>query len=445
VDLFEANRQQKLEKTAPLAYRMSPKTLEEMVGQNDILGEGKLLRRLIESDHLYSLILYGPPGSGKTALARLIALKTKAHFEQVNAVTSGVAELREIIKEAKERMALYSQRTILFIDEIHRFNKAQQDALLPSVEEGFVVLIGATTQNPYFEVNSALLSRSQVFKFNPLTTENIITILKRALADEKRGLGSYKVKIEPEALRHLAEAANGDARIALNALEVGVVSTLPDKDGIRHITLEVAEESIQRRAVRYDKMGDNHYDVISAFIKSMRGSDPDAAVHWLARMIDAGEDPRFIARRMVILAAEDIGLANPQALEVAVNAFQALEFVGMPEARLPLTEAAIYLATSPKSNAVIKAIDRAMDDVKHKKTGEVPLHLRDSNYPQAKELGHGIGYKYPHSYPGNYVEQQYLPTELKGAVYYEPTENGLEKEVKRCLKRKVPKDKTGGV
>jgi len=433
MDLFEAARQQNLSKTAPLAYRLRPRTLDEIVGQKELIGPGKLLRRAIEADQLGSLIFFGPPGSGKTTLARVIANTTRAEFQQVNAVTSGVAELRRVIEESRERMAHYARRTILFIDEIHRFNKSQQDALLPAVEEGIVVLIGATTENPYFEVNGALLSRSRVFRLEPLEPQDIEELLLRALKDEERGLGQYRVNLESKALNHLIVTAGGDARVALNALELAVLSTPPDDGGVRQITLEIAEESIQRRAVRYDKDQDNHYDVISAFIKSVRGSDPDAAIHWMARMLDAGEDPRFIARRMVILAAEDIGLADPQALVVATSAVQALEFLGLPEARLPLAEAAIYLAAAPKSNAVICAIDQALADMRQKPTGEVPLHLRDTHYRGARDLGHGTDYQYPHDYPGNYIKQQYLPDQLLGQTYYRPSANGFEEQVRTRL------------
>lgn len=428
MNLFEYGYKVQQKKNAPLALRMRPKNLEEFVGQAEIISEGKLLRRAIMADQLTSLIFYGPPGTGKTALAQVIANSTKAEFVQLNAVTAGVADLRQVIQEAKERLGMYQKRTILFIDEIHRFNKAQQDALLPYVEDGTIILIGATTENPYFEVNPALLSRSQIFRLNPLKPEEIKYILKRALTDE-RGLGNLPIKIEEEALEHIAQVAGGDARRALNALELAAVTTLPAEDGYIHIDLKVAEESIQQRAIRYDKDGDQHYDVISAFIKSIRGSDPDASLHWLARMLKAGEDPRFIARRMIILAAEDIGLADPQALSVAIAAAQALEYVGMPEARLPLAEACIYLACAPKSNAVIKAIDTALKDVEEREIGAVPLHLRDRHYAGAKQLNHGQGYLYPHDYPGNYVEQQYMPDPLVGRVYYHPSNNGAEKEL----------------
>ncbi|HHW08125.1 MAG TPA: AAA family ATPase [Clostridia bacterium] len=437
MNLFDYSREQHLKKNAPLAMRMSPRNLDEYVGQEHLVGPGKLLRRAIQADRLSSMIFYGPPGTGKTALARVIAATTASAFVQLNAVSTGKGDLQKVIDEAGERLGMWQQKTILFIDEIHRFNKAQQDALLPAVESGQVILIGATTENPYFEVNGALLSRSQIFVLKPLEPHHLKEILMRALADEERGLGSFRVSITEEALSHIIRRAEGDARRALNALELAVLTTSPNDDGVIHITLEVAEESIQQKAVRYDKTGDQHYDVISAFIKSLRGSDPDGALHWLARMLEAGEDPRFIARRMVILAAEDIGLADPQALVVATAAAQAFEFVGMPEGRLPLAEAAIYLACAPKSNAVIKAIDQAISDVRNKPLGPVPAHLRDSHYQGAAQLGHGKGYLYPHHFPGNYVQQQYLPDNLKGVAYYQPNENGYEKVIRQRLKERL--------
>jgi putative ATPase len=405
---------------------MRPRTLEEMVGQEEILGPGKLLRRAIEADRLTSLILYGPPGSGKTTLAEVIATHTRARFERLSAVTAGVPDIRRIIREAEENLARYQQRTILLVDEIHRFNKAQQDALLPAVERGTVVLIGATTENPYFSVNAALLSRSRVIRLRPLKEEEIKLLLRRALEDKERGLAEYSAEVSPEALDHLAQGARGDARVALNALEIAVIGTPPDPDGRRRITLSVAEDALQQRAILYDRAGDQHYDVVSAFIKSLRGSDPDAALHYLARMLAAGEDPRFIARRMVILAAEDVGLADPQALLVATAAAQAVEYVGLPEAEIPLAEAAIYLACTAKSNSVYRALARAKEDVEKGELGEVPPHLRDAHYRGAAELGHGVGYKYPHDYPGHWVEQEYLPEVLRGARYYEPSPNGWE-------------------
>ncbi|PKM46351.1 MAG: AAA family ATPase [Firmicutes bacterium HGW-Firmicutes-8] len=435
MDLFEANRQNQLKKEAPLPDRMRPRSIDEFVGQEDIVGPGKLLRRAIEADHLSSVIFYGPPGTGKTALATVVANTTKAFFEKLNAVISGVADIKQVVKNARDRLGMYNQRTILFIDEIHRFNKSQQDALLPYVEDGTVILIGATTENPYFEVNPPLLSRSRVFRFNSLADRDIAKLVRVALADEERGLGRYHLDMHDEALKHIINIANGDARSALNALELAVLTTPPNEQGVREITLEVAEESIQKRSVRYDKSGDQHYDVISAFIKSLRGSDPDAALHWLARMIYAGEDPRFIARRLLIHAAEDVGLADPNALVVAMSAAYALEYVGMPEARLPLAEATLYIATAPKSNAVIKGIDKALEDIENHKLGPVPVHLRDSNYKGAGRMGHGKGYKYPHQFAGNYVKQQYLPDELSGAQYYYPYDHGHEKEIKKRLER----------
>ncbi len=435
MDLFEANRQKQLKKEAPLAVRMRPQTLEEFVGQEEIVGKGKLLRRAIEADQLTSVIFYGPPGTGKTALAAVVANTTKAFFARLNAVTSGVADIKEVIRNARDRLGMYNQRTILFIDEIHRFNKAQQDALLPFVEDGTIILIGATTENPYFEVNPPLLSRSRVFRFTTLPDPDIAKLVKRALADEERGLGRYNVDLKEEALNHIVNIANGDARSALNAIDLAVLTTPPNEQGVREITLEVAEELIQKRSVIYDKSGDQHYDVISAFIKSLRGSDPDAALHWLARMIYAGEDPRFIARRLIVHAAEDVGMADPNALVVAVSAAYALEYIGMPEARLPLTEAVIYIATAPKSNAVIKAVDKALEDIENRKLGPVPIHLRDSHYKGAAKMGHGKGYRYPHHFSGNYVEQQYLPDELRGVKYYYPSENGHEKEFKDRMER----------
>ncbi len=426
-DLFA---KEKKSSPQPLALRMRPRTLEEFVGQEHILGKGKLLRRAIEADRISSLILYGPPGTGKTALAYIIANLTQAHFERINAVTSGVQELRDLVEAARNRREVSGKRTILFIDELHRFNKAQQDSLLPSLEEGIITLIGTTTHNPFFALNAPLLSRSQIFEFHPLTEEQIKVILKRALEDKERGLGNYPVKIEKQALEHIARISQGDARRALNALEVGVLTTPPSSDGFIHFTLQVAEESIQRKFIPYDRDEDEHYDTISAFIKSMRGSDPDATIYWLSKMLEAGEDPRFIARRMVIFASEDIGNADPQALQVAVSAFQAQEFVGMPEAKIPLAQAAIYLATAPKSNASYQALKKAEEDVKKEVTQKVPSHLRVGTYPGAKKLGRGQGYKYPHDYPGGWVEQKYLEKEK---IYYQPTLIGFEKVIKERL------------
>jgi len=399
----------------PLAYRMSPKNIQEYAGQEHILGEGKLLRRAIEADRITSLILYGPPGTGKTALAKVIAEKTSAHFEWLNAATAGLDELRKVIQSARTRKSK-GLRTILFLDEIHRFNKLQQDALLPDVEEGNITLIAATVENPFFYVNSALLSRSQVFELKPLSEESIMKILHNALTDRERGVGYLKISVQKDALRHIAKMSDGDARKALSALEIAVLTTHPGQDDCIHITLPVAEESIQKKVVLYDKKGDQHYDTISAFIKSMRGSDPDAAVYYLAKMIYAGEDPRFIARRIVICASEDVGNADPLALVVAISALKSVEFIGMPEARIPLAQATIYIAKAPKSNACYRAIEAALDDIKSEPTQEVPDHLKDSHYPGAKKLGHGKDYKYPHDY-GGYVEQDYTKKKKK---YYEP-------------------------
>lgn len=418
MNLFENAQKDFLKKNAPLADRMRPEKIEEIIGQEDILAPGKLLRRAIEADRLTSVIFYGPPGTGKTTIANVIAKRTSGNFAKLNAVTQGVQDLRKLIQEAEDFLNLYQKKTIVFIDEIHRFNKAQQDALLPAVEKGIIILIGATTENPYFSINSALLSRSLIFRLNPLQKEDIIKLLRRSLEDKEKGLGNYKVKITEEALSHLADSAQGDARIALNGLELAVLSTPPDNQGFRQINLKTAEESIQKPAILYDKTGDQHYDVISAFIKSMRGSDPDATLHYLARMLEAGEDPRFIARRIVIHAAEDVGLADPQALVVAQAAAQALEFVGLPEGRIILAEAALYIALAPKCNAVVKGINAAIKDIRHGNIGPVPLHLRDSHYPGAQKLGHGQGYLYPHDFPGHYVKQQYLPDILKDKKYF---------------------------
>lgn len=410
MELFKVNNLKE-----PLAYRMCPRTLEEYAGQTHILGKGKLLRRAIEADRITSLILYGPPGTGKTALARIIAAKTKAHFEWLNAATAGLDELRKVLKSAKERKTK-GIRTILFLDEIHRFNKLQQDALLPDVEEGNIILIAATVENPFFYVNSALLSRSQVFELKHLSEEDILQILHNALNDKERGLGNMNLNVDEDALRHLSKISDGDARRCLSALEVAALTTPPDKDGWIKIDLKTAEESIQKKVVLYDKKGDQHYDTISAFIKSMRGSDPDAAIYYLAKMLYAGEDPRFIARRIVICASEDVGDADPMALVIATSALRAVEFIGMPEARIPLAQATIYIAKAKKSNACYMAIEAAMADVEKERTMEVPNHLKDTHYPGAKKLGHGKGYKYPHDY-GGYVEQEYLQKKKK---YYKP-------------------------
>lgn len=434
MDLFSYNREQRLKTEAPLAARLRPRTLAEFVGQEHILGKGKLLYRAIQADRLQSLLLYGPPGTGKTTLARIIANTTQSAFVQINATTAGVKDIKECVAAASDRLGMDGSRTIVFIDEIHRFNKAQQDALLPHVENGTVILIGATTENPYFEVNKALVSRSLVFELQPLTAENIRQILRNALADSDRGLGSFHAELTEDALTFLADRANGDARTALNALELAVLTTPAGPDGRVQVDLEIAQECIQKRALLYEKDGDNHYDTISAFIKSMRGSDPDAALYYLAKMIYAGEDLRFIARRIVICAAEDVGNADPHALQVAMAAAQAADFVGFPEARIPLAQAVTYVACAPKSNAAYLGVDAAMADVKNVPIASgVPRHLRDSHYPGAKELGNGTGYQYAHDFPGHYVKQQYLPDELVGRRYYEPTENGVEKRIRDRL------------
>lgn len=435
MDLFQKQREKIMQKEAPLAARMRPRTLEEFVGQEEIVGEGRLLRRAIAADRLTSLIFYGPPGTGKTTLAMIIANTTRAEFEKLNAVTSGVKDIREVIKRAQDRLGQFSRRTVLFIDEIHRFNKAQQDALLPYVEDGMVILIGATTENPYFTVNPPLVSRSRIFQLKPLTPEEIMLLLKRALADEERGLGKKNIDITEEALTHLAHAASGDARSALNALELAIITTRPDSSGKITIDQEIARESIQKKVINYDRDGDNHYDTISAFIKSIRGSDPDAALYWLARMIKAGEDPLFIARRLVIHAAEDIGLANPHALIIASSAAQAVQLVGMPEGRIPLAEATLFLATAPKSNSVITGIDSALEAVEKEDFSGVPLHLKDAHYPGAKQLGRGKGYRYPHDFANHYIPQQYLPTSIKDIKLYRPSGMGYEQKIKEWLEK----------
>lgn len=441
MDIFTYGWQEQVKKQAPLALRVRPQTLDDFVGQEDILGKGKLLRRLIEADRLSSIILYGPPGTGKTTLAKIIANMSRASFFQLNAVMSGVKEIKEVINNAREILAVEGRRAILFIDEIHRFNKLQQDALLPTVEDGTVILIGATTENPYFTVNSPLLSRSRIFGFKPLNDSHLQTILERALRDKEKGMGRWNVQIEKKALEHIVEKSDGDARTALNALELAVLTTSPDKKGRRRIILETAEESIQQKALNYDRQGDNHYDIISAFIKSIRGSDPDAALYWLACMIEAGEDPNFIARRLIISASEDIGNADPHALSVAVSAAQALQMIGMPEGRIILAQAAVYLASAPKSNASYLAINRALEDVSDKRSGAVPPYLRDSSYAGAKKLGHGRGYRYPHDFPGHFTVQQYLPDRYKDTIYYFPSENGEEKKIKERLKKLWPRRK----
>ncbi len=431
-DLFEGEDERKLAEDFPLARRMTPRDLSEFVGQEHVLGKGKILRRAIESDRIRSLILYGPPGTGKTALARIIACRTKSAFETLNAVTSGVKELRGLISAAKQRKRVTGKGTIVFIDEIHRFNRAQQDALLPDVENGSITLIGATTQNPFFSIVAPLLSRSQIFELKPLTEEQIETIVRRAVEDNERGFPGKKVELAPEGLKHLAGYANGDARVALNGLEIAVLTTPADEQGRIVVTREVAEESIQKKAVVYDGTGDNHYDTVSAFIKSLRGSDPDSALYWLAKMLDAGEDPRFIARRIAIAAAEDVGNADPQALVLANAAWQVCEFIGMPEAQIPLAQAAVYVATAPKSNASYTALSKAKRDVQEEGTVPVPRHLKDASYPGSKRLGSGGGYLYPHDYEGGIVEQFYG---VEQGRYYSPTNRGYEAEIARRLEQ----------
>ena len=434
MDLFDYMRETTKEKESPLASRLRPTTLDEVVGQQHIIGKDKLLYRAIKADKLSSVIFYGPPGTGKTTLAKVIANTTSAEFTQINATVAGKKDMEEVVNKAKELKGMYQKRTILFIDEIHRFNKGQQDYLLPFVEDGTIILIGATTENPYFEVNGALLSRSSVFELCPLSQEEVETLILRAVQDEKKGMGSYHAVIEEDALHFLADLAGGDARSALNAVELGILTTPRSEDGMIHITLDVASECIQKRVVRYDKTGDNHYDTISAFIISMRGSDPDAAVYYLAKMLYAGEDIKFIARRIMICASEDVGNADPMALNVAVSAAQAVERIGMPEAQIILSQAVLYVATAPKSNSACNAVFAAMDNVKKYKT-TVPVHLQDAHYRGSAKLGHGIGYKYAHDYPNHYVKQQYLPDEIKDAVFYEASDNGYEQTIKAHMKR----------
>ncbi|GAA0805377.1 hypothetical protein GCM10008910_41840 [Faecalicatena orotica] len=434
MDLFDYMRETKQEKESPLASRMRPTTLDEVVGQQHIIGKDKLLYRAIKADKLGSLIFYGPPGTGKTTLAKVIANTTSSEFKQINATIAGKKDMEEVVKGAKELLGMYQKKTILFVDEIHRFNKGQQDYLLPYVEDGTITLIGATTENPYFEVNGALISRSSVFELRSLSKDEVKTLIKRAVYDEKKGMGSFSAEIEDDALDFLADVSGGDARNALNAVELGILTTERSADGKIHITLDVASECIQKRVVRYDKTGDNHYDTISAFIKSMRGSDPDAAVYYLAKMLYAGEDIKFIARRIMICASEDVGNADPMALTVAVSAAQAVERIGMPESQIILSQAVTYVASAPKSNSATNAIFSAMERVKNQKT-TVPSHLQDAHYKGSQKLGHGIGYKYAHDYPNHYVDQQYLPDEIKDARFYEPGVMGYEKTIKEHLEK----------
>ena len=430
MDLFEYMREQKKETESPLASRLRPATLDEMVGQQHIIGKDKLLYRAIKADKLSSIILYGPPGTGKTTLAKVIANSTSAEFLQMNATSAGKKDMEDVISKAKNNMGMFGKKTILFIDEIHRFNEGQQDYLLPFVEDGTIILIGATTENPYFEVNGALLSRSIIFELKSLEKEDIKTLILRAVNDEKKGMGAYHAVIDEDALDFLADISNGDARAALTAVELGILTTERSEDGFIHITLSVASECIQKRVVKYDKSGDNHYDTVSAFIKSMRGSDPDAAVYYLARMLYAGEDIKFIARRIMICASEDVSNADPMALVVATSAAQAVERIGMPEAQIILAQAVTYVASAPKSNSAVNAISEAMETVKNTMTAPVPSHLQDAHYKSSSKLGHGIGYKYAHDYPNHYVEQQYLPDGLTDRKFYRPSENGYEQQIR---------------
>ena len=440
MDIFSYMRNNNLEKEAPLAARMRPKTLDEVVGQQHIIGKDKLLYRAIKADKISSIIFYGPPGTGKTTLAKVIANTTSAEFTQINATVAGKKDMEEVIEKAKDTLGMFGKRTILFIDEIHRFNKGQQDYLLPFVEDGTIILIGATTENPYFEVNGALISRSQIFELMPLSREDVKQLIVKALSDDERGMGAYKAVIDDEALEFLADVAGGDARHALNAVELGVMTTSRSEDGLIHITEEVASQCIQKKVIRYDKTGDNHYDTISAFIKSMRGSDPDAAIYYLAKMLMAGEQVTFIARRIMICAAEDVGNADPNALVVATNASLAVERIGMPEAKIILAQAAAYVACAPKSNAAVCAIEEAYETVAETGNLPIPTHLQDAHYKGAAKLGHGVGYKYAHAYDKHYVEQQYLPYELTGKEFYRPSENGYEKKIREHMKWLKSKD-----
>ncbi|MCZ6789312.1 MAG: replication-associated recombination protein A [Chloroflexi bacterium] len=433
--LFDEQRKQRLSRDAPLAARMRPRTFDELVGQEHIVGPDRVLRKSIEADQVPSMVLWGPPGSGKTTLALLIATVTRSHFAQVSAVAAGVADLRKIIREAQDRLGMNGQRTILFIDEIHRFNKSQQDSVLPYVEDGTVTLIGATTENPSFEVIGPLLSRCRVFTLNPLTEEQVGILVDRALSDAERGLHAMQIALQEDARRFLLTAANGDARIALNTIEFAASAIAPDAGGRRLITVATLEDALQHRAIMYDKAGDLHYDTISAYIKSVRASDPDAAIYWLSRMIEAGEDPLFIVRRMVILAAEDIGMAEPNALPIAVAAQHAVHFIGMPEGAIPMAEATVYLATAPKSNSAYAALNQAREDARHSRNDPVPLHLRNAVTPLMRESGYGRDYKYAHNHPDHFAGQRNLPDNLKERVYYEPTDQGYEKEVAERISR----------
>ena len=435
MDLFDFMRNENMEKDSPLASRLRPTTLDEVVGQEHIIGKDKLLYRAIKADKISSIIFYGPPGTGKTTLAKVIANTTSAEFTQINATVAGKKDMEEVVEKAKQTMGMYGRKTILFVDEIHRFNKGQQDYLLPFVEDGTLILIGATTENPYFEVNGALISRSIVFELKPLSTENIKQLILRAVKDKEKGMGAFNARIDDDAADFLAEISNGDARTALNAIELGILTTDKSEDGTIHITMEVAEQCIQKRAVRYDKSGDNHYDTVSAFIKSMRGSDPDAALYYLAKMLYAGESVEFIARRIMISAAEDVGMADPNALTVAVSAANAVHQIGMPEAKIILAEAVVYMATAPKSNASYMGLEKAMSAVQNKKISGIPVHLMDAHYKGAAKLGHGDGYKYAHDYENHYVNQQYLPDELVNEVFYNPGDLGYEVKVKEHFKK----------
>ena len=435
MDLFDFMRNENMEKDSPLASRLRPTTLDEVVGQEHIIGKDKLLYRAIKADKLSSIIFYGPPGTGKTTLAKVIANTTSAEFTQINATVAGKKDMEEVVEKAKQTMGMYGRKTILFVDEIHRFNKGQQDYLLPFVEDGTLILIGATTENPYFEVNGALISRSIVFELKPLSTDNIKQLILRAVDDKEKGMGAFNARIDDDAADFLAEISNGDARTALNAIELGILTTDKSEDGTIHITMEVAEQCIQKRAVRYDKSGDNHYDTISAFIKSMRGSDPDAALYYLAKMLYAGESVEFIARRIMISAAEDVGMADPNALTVAVSAANAVHQIGMPEAKIILAEAVVYMATAPKSNASYMGLEKAMSAVQNTKISGIPVHLMDAHYKGAAKLGHGDGYKYAHDYENHYVNQQYLPDELVNEVFYNPRDLGYEVKVKEHFKK----------